>query len=521
MAQAIDANGGDSSEWYTPVEKKDEVVKLEGYDVIVVGLGGSGSMAYVSAAENGATVFGIEAAAKIGGQSATVSGPMAINPETKVQSQNNGQKFVEEEELIADWLDYTMGDAKEEIVRKFVYESGETMDWLINEYNFEFEEIKPFFHPKQWPVWAYYKGNKTEYFTNAVEKAKSYNEKNDYMLELTAEELITEDGEVVGVRATYYDGTTYEIYGDSVIIATGGFIGNPEMMKKYLGENFAYNSIAWTVDDGDGINMALDVGAATYNIDMPAMVHIAQIKNIIKSDDLTADQKAVLSSLVLTGESMIVGKDGNRFMNEAGNIAFDCYKGGDTYYAIYNEAQLNSFKEKGMKAPAEPMFLNQGGKLPEANTPIEDLDEILDVGEKFGNVVRAETLDELAEKLGIDADNLKKSVEEYNRYAKGESEDPFGKDPAMMSNLEEGPYTAVLGAPYAYGTCAGLEIDENMNVVKKDGTVFENLYAVGQDSMGVLFSNIVPYVSYGGVAQGWVITSGRLAGENAALKFAD
>ncbi|WP_084786599.1 FAD-binding protein [Bacillus tuaregi] len=521
VAQAIDRNGGDSSQWYTPVEKKTDVVKLEGYDVIVVGLGGSGSMAYVSAAEKGATVFGIETAAKIGGQSATVSGAMAINPESKVQSQNNGAKFVEEEELLEDWIAYTQGDAKEEIVRNFVYESGETMDWLMDKYRFEFLEIKPFFHPKMWPVWAYYAGNKTDYFTNAVNKAKSYNDKNDYMLELTAEELITEGDKVTGVRAKFYDGTVYEVYGDSVIIGTGGFIGNSEMKKKFLGENDDYNTIAWTVDDGDGINMAMDIGADAYNIDMDAMVHIAQTKTIIKGDELTADQKAVLSSLVLTGESMIVGTDGARYMNEAGNIAFDSYKGGDTYYAIYNDTQLNSFKEIGMKSPTAPMFLNQGGKLPEANTPIADLDKILTVGSDYGIVVTADTLDELAEKLGIDGANLKKAVADYNSYAAGTAQDPFGKDPAMMTALEQGPYTAVLGAPYAYATAAGLNIDENYNVLKTDGSVMENVYAVGQDSMGVLFSNKVPYVSYGGAAQGWAITSGRLAGQQAAEMYKD
>lgn len=104
--QAINAAGGDSSEWYTEVSKSNETIKLEGYDVIVVGLGGSGVTSYISAAENGASVFGIETTAKIGGQSATVSGPMAINPQLKMDSENNGEKFLEEEDLISDWIEY-------------------------------------------------------------------------------------------------------------------------------------------------------------------------------------------------------------------------------------------------------------------------------------------------------------------------------------------------------------------------------------------------------------------------------
>lgn len=518
VAQAIDAAGGDSSEWYTAVEKKTDVVKLEGYDVIVVGLGGSGTTAYISAAENGATVFGIEATGKIGGQSATVSGPMAINPSIKMEEENNGEKFLEEEELIADWTEYTLGDAKEEMVRWFVENSGETMDWLMTEYDFEFGGISAFFHPKMWKVWATYTGDKTDYFTNAVDKAVAMNEKNDYLLELTADSLLMDGDTVVGVKATYHDGTVYEIYGDSVILATGGFISNAEMMEEYIGDVFNADTIG--TEKGTGIQMGLDVGAATYNIDMPVMMHIAQIKNIIKTDDLTADQKTVLTSLALASDNMKVGTDGTRYMSEAGNIAFDNWMGGAEFYSIYSQAQIDSYKSNGLDQVATTMFLAQGGVV-EAGVPVTDLDTILTVGEQYGNVIFADTLDELAEKMGVDASVLKEEVANYSSYANGEATDPFGKDTALMTSLEEGPYVAVVGAGYAYGTCGGLDVDENMNVLKTDGTPIGNLYAVGQDSMGVLFSNQVPYVTYGGAAQGWVLTSGYQAGLQAAINFAE
>ena len=172
-----------------------------------------------------------------------------------------------------------------------------------------------------------------------------------------------------------------------------------------------------------------------------------------------------------------------------------------------------------MLSPAAPMFLNQGGTV-EANTPIADLDAILAVGEQYNIVTKADTLEELASKLGVDVTNLTTAAAEYTSAANGEVEDSFGKDASLMSSLAEGSYYAVAGAGYYYGTCGGLDINADMQVLKTDGTAFENLYAVGQDSMGVLFSNQVPYVTYGGAAQGWVITSGRLAGANAAAAFA-
>lgn len=517
VAQAIDDNGGDSSEWYTEINKKDDTVVLEGYDVIVVGLGGSGSTAYMSAAENGATVFGIEVTGKIGGQSATTSGPMAINPTVKMQQENNGEKFLDEEALIADWLEYCLGDADPELVRWFVYNSGHTMDWLMNDYQFDFTKIAAFFHPKKWKVWASYAGDTTNYFTQAVNKAKAMNEKNDYKLELRADELILDkDGKILGVKATYYDGTIYEIYGDSVILATGGFISNSEMMEKYIGDTFNADTIG--TQKGTGIQMGLNVNASTKNIDMPVMMHIAQVKNIIKSNELNPDQKAILTSLALAGNNMKVGTNGKRYMSESGNIAFDNWQGGAEFYAIYSQAQIDSFKNNGLPLVASTGFLNQGGKAIE-NTPVADMDKILEIGAQYGNVITANSIAELAQKLGVDEKTLQAEVDQYNQYAKGIETDPFGKDASLFSSLEDGPYVAIVGAGYAYGTCGGLGINTDMNVIDNDGNVIENLYAVGQDSMGVLFSNQVPYVTYGGAAQGWTITSGYQAGKQAAEKF--
>lgn len=514
VSEAIDANNGNSNDWYETINEKNETMKLEGYDVIVVGLGGAGMSAYVSAAENGANVFGLDSAAKVGGTSTNVTGPMAINPKSKMDSENNGQKWLEEEDLIQDWLTYTQGDAKEEIVRLFVNESGETMDWLSADYGFSFGALRNFFHPKGWVVWAGYEGDITSMYNNAMDKAKAMNEKNDYQLELTAKKLIIEKGKVIGVEAISYDGTTYEIYGDSVILATGGFIGNRDMKHQYFGSDF--NVEGMMQDNGAGILMAQEIGAATFNIDMPVMVHIAQTKKILKGDMLSANEKAVLSAFVLKSDAMIVGVDGTRFVSESGNVAFDNWKGGDTYYAIYSQEQIDSYKEKGMEIVASPMFLGQGGSV-EKNTPITEMDKILKVGEDNGIVVRADSLEELATKLNTP--HLLEEAHRYSTYQDGS--DPLGKDGSLVHSLEKGPYYAILGAGYAYGTCGGLDIDENMNVLKTDGSVIENLYAVGQDSMGVLFTNKDAYVTYGGAAQGWVLTSGRLAGASAAEKFGE
>ncbi|NCC69384.1 MAG: FMN-binding protein, partial [Clostridia bacterium] len=93
VAQAIDLAGGESTEWYTDIEKSTDVRTLEGYDVIVVGLGGSGTLSYCAAADAGATVFGVERAGKIGGNSVHTMGPMAINNQYLKDSANGGEDY--------------------------------------------------------------------------------------------------------------------------------------------------------------------------------------------------------------------------------------------------------------------------------------------------------------------------------------------------------------------------------------------------------------------------------------------
>jgi succinate dehydrogenase/fumarate reductase flavoprotein subunit/uncharacterized protein with FMN-binding domain len=509
----VDA-GGDPVNWYRTIEKSDEVITLEGYDVIVVGLGGSGTAAYLSAAEQGATVFGIEKAGKIGGTSTNVAGPMAINPQTKMDEQNAGEKFLEEEDLIQDWLEYTRGDAKEELVRFMVEESGETMDWLIENHGFSFGNISAFFHPRMWEVWASYAGDVDEMYNNAVEQATALDEKNDYMLELTAHRLLVDsEGRIIGVEAELYDGTTYRIHGGSVILATGGFVGNPDMQREFLGG--AWRSFALDQNDGAGIQAAQEVGAGLYNIDMPPMQHIASNAVLLGDNSgLTPDDRAVLAAMVLNPDTMVVNESGERFLDESGLIAFESWRAGPFYYTIFSQDQIERYKRQGMDFDEAPMSVDQGGRV-EVGQPIENMDTIMAIAVASGVAYRADTLEGLADQLNME--NLVQEVELYNSYSDGEVQDPFGKASDLVNPIgSEGPYYAVKGAAYIYGTVGGLDIDVEMNVLDTKGKQIPGLYAVGQDSMGVLFTPQDAYVSYGGAAQGWVLTSGRIAGANAA-----
>lgn len=496
VSEAIERAGGNPADWYAPVARSTATVELEGFDVIVVGLGGSGMTAYLSAAEQGAAVFGIEKAAKVGGNSTNTAGPMAINPPSRVEA--NGGEFVPQEELLEDWAEYTtidgQQDARLDVVEMFISNSGETLDWM-EKYSFKFgDSMSAFFHPAGWQVWTTYAGkngrSKDDAYKQAMETAKGMNPKNDYMLELTAEELLVEDGQVAGVKAVAWDGTTYLVHGKAVILATGGFVGNRELCETYI--HGTWKTEAMTQCDGAGIRMAQEaVNANLYNMDVAPVSHIAQVYNIIRNDDLTADQKAVLTSLVIDSAYPVVGEDGVKVNDRIGQFfSFDVWAAGPTYYVIYSEKEINGFRETGLVNANTPMFLSQGGKVA-AGVPVADLDEILAVGEKYGDVFRADSLAELADKLGLE--NLQDSVEDQG-----------------------GAYYAVKGASYVYSTCGGVEIDTGLNVVDTEGRSVPGLYAVGNDSLGVLLASEKAYVTYGGAAAGWALTSGRLAGAYAA-----
>lgn len=514
VAAAIDAAGGDSSAWQTAPEKSTETKTLEGYDVIVVGLGGSGILTYCSAAYQGAKVFGLEAAGKVGGNSACTTGPMALNSEYLKELYTNGEDYINEDDVYDTWMAYVESDEKADVISEAVYRSGSSIDYYNENFGFEFTGrdglLGSFVVPEWDKLWAAYTAdddntsfnalgpNKTYQFTRALDTANSLSGGSEYMTELKATSLIFDEaGAVVGVNATYYDGTTYEIYGSNVVLATGGFIANADMMNEYLGGTT--NTLGVTLCRGDGIQMGLSAGAGLYGMGTLPMIHINQVANVIRTDELTADQKAILTALALTTDHTMVTTTGEPWgqPDADGNVVTDIvYAPGYKYYVVYTQEEIDGIREGGLsegQAAANAMFITQGGTLPAAGTPVEDIDTILEVGEQFGDVIKGEGVAALAEALGVDEATLSATL----------------TDSAAT-------YYAVPCCGYAYATVGGLNIDANMNVLREDGTPIENLFAVGQDSEGVCNVDGKPYTPWGGQAQSWTFVSGQIAGTRAA-----
>ncbi|HHW91081.1 MAG TPA: FAD-dependent oxidoreductase [Firmicutes bacterium] len=566
LEQALEAAESDPAAitaFQKPIPKVSGKTETLNYDVVVVGMGGSGSAAAMSAAEaqvaagQEVSVLAIEKAGKYGGTSAVTSEMMAINPPRFMKDNNyevrkiqlgvferpledtrkDKSVYVDVEEMKSAWLEYTEGDAKEEMLDLMLNHSGETLDWLVYEHGFTFGKPQLGVEPSAtyFCVYQYndsFMDNKhiiITYFDTLYDHFTKLG--GQYMLETEAYELLYDKDTktVTGVKAVGADGTEYIINAKAVILATGGFCGNGEMTSELLSDEYyplkgTWNMVGMTQNDGKMIASALDIGAGTYNIGMAPIVHIGGSRVLLHdfetyTVEIDGETKTVALNDVpmimsISGNVMTVNKEGKRFTAETGLGFLEPWKGGPEFYSIWSDDQIQKVREEGFATVTVGAFINQGG-VP-TGYPIKELDEVINVAMEKGICYKADTLEELAAELGIDADNFLQTVETYNGYCAEGVDADFGKAADFLIPIKEGPYYAFVGAPYAYSTCGGLDINTKFQVLRPDGqTPINGLYSCGTDCLGVLLSEKKAYVTYGGAAQGWAYTSGKLAGESA------
>ena len=570
LNQAILAAGGDVSAItaFYSVPEKSTATETISTKLLVVGMGGAGITTATRAVEalydaySGDTskvdVLMIDKSAKYGGTSVTTTSPMSINPSYFVEK-NNGQDYVDASVLKAAWMEYTEGDAKEWAIDYMMNSSGDAVDYLISE-GFVFGApaqglSDPYLICCNYgDTFAISKSIVQTYFDSIMANYTAKGGK--YMLQTEATSLIVdENGKVTGVNAVGADGTTYVINADYVVSATGGFAGNGEMEDKYLSDEYYnlsggghWNIFGMNQNDGKLIASAIENGAGTYNIGMPPVSHIGGAYKImheypvIEMDypDIWTGKNATTSlndvpmMMAVAPNCLAVNRQGVRFQDETTLAAYGNWSAGAYFYTIWSNDQIKSIQDNGLQFGTIGIFINQGGWP--ANTPIPEVYDILDKGVEMGYIFKADTLEDLAAQIGVDAQTLSKTVADYNSYCDTKENPPQGIEKApviydLSGNPMEGdynvyekvegngPFYAVKGSPWIYSTTGALDIDEQFHVLKADGSVMEGLYAVGTDCLGVLFTEKKEYVTYGGADQGWAFTSGYLAGAGIAQEI--
>ena len=542
LTQALVAGGSDASAisaFQVIPEKPAATSETIDVDILVVGMGGAGSSAAMRAAEVQAeagqevSVLAIEKTARYGGTSALTTQTMAINPKELQNSINNGEDWVDLDEINAARDASFSGVAQKEELTPFwelyVAESGNVLDWQIS-HGFVFSTPKSgFFGDGQLVVFDYggkSGNNKTEiasYFESMIE---DYTELGgQYMLNTEGYELIYDAATdtVTGVKAkNLVDGTEYTINAKAVIMAAGGFGGNKDMVRSFNSNGAAYDLVGLTTNDGKMMQSAWDLGAATYGDEEGMNIHNAAPIVIlnefpivsVEGTDSWTYRPATYSVndiplfLVTNKDTLFVDGTGARYANEA--FQWPWWQAGEQYYSITTEQRLTELMENGFTHTNTGLFLNHGYNTFPLNTPVPEMFDVMEAGIEAGCVVKADTLAELAEQLGMDPATLEKTVADYNSFCETGVDTQFGKAAEYLVSLgDEGPYYAVIGEAYNYNSSGGLYVDTDFRVLHEGlEDCFDGLYAVGNDA---------PFIpsAFAGDNQAWSYISGYFAAEKA------
>lgn len=277
-------------------------------------------------------------------------------------------------------------------------------------------------------------------------------------------DLIMKDGKAVGVKVQNKN-NFYDINAKAVILATGGFSANKELLKKYVPGSEVFQTSNQLGATGDFIPVFEKNNIKTANLEVLNIFPFI----IRQTRDLTGGGDGFI----------LVNKEGKRFTSES-----------ITYATRFSTAQ------KILAQPDSAAFYIYDQKLYDASYRLQK-------HTAQGLHVKANTLDELAEKLGIDKDNLKETVKEFNMAVCGEIKDPFREKPTKKEFMSEGPYYGVQVESAVHMTRGGVVADEKTQVYYENGNVVKGLYAAGE----VANSNSGAYSA--------AVIFGRIAGEEA------
>jgi len=476
-------------------------MKVYESDLLIVGGGASGLTAANTAAELGASVILLEKMSTTGGCANMSAGPFAV--ESVLQKKH--MMSLTREQAIQKYMTYCHWRADEQLVRKFINKTGDTISWLMG-MGVKFMEPMAYF-PGAEPTWHFIlsKEGKIGWRTGAgmvsilTERAKELGV--DIFLDSPVLHLLKEDGKIVGALAEDEDGEQFEVHAPATLICTGGYGANDEMIKEYTGWEVGKNIFPYQIPglDGDGIKMAWEAGAEhTTNMAME-MIYFTQETGGYAKEEVPFRQCG-----------LVVNTDGERFMDETqmGNPIFTVNamrrQRDQMFWSIIDEDYLKTFAEKG------PDYFMINSIVMEFSKIYEYLGEWLE--KRPDIIVRADTVEELAEKMGVSSERLSATVETYNGYC-GTRDELFNKDHKYMRPIRMPKLYAMKFRLCAYGSLGGIRINHEFKALGKNLEPIAGLFAAGTDSNDICnpdYAFILP-----GNTLSYALNSGRLAAESA------
>ena len=486
-------------------------------DVVVIGAGGAGMTAAMTAADAGQKVVILESQAMVGGNSARATGGMNA-AKTVYQDENEfdqaagvektlataAEKYADNETITAlaktvseQWAAYqanptgyfdsvelmeldTMVGGKginnPELVKTLCEGTADAIDWLDengitlhNVSSFGGASVKRIHRPVN------EEGKVVSVGAYMIPLLQENCEKRgiDIVLNTTVDTILTDaNGAAVGVSGTDKDGNTVVVNAKSVILATGGFGANLDMVTKYKPELAGFMTTNAAGAQGQGIEMATAIGAGTVDMDQ------IQIHPTVE-----ANTAALITEGLRGDGAILVNANGERFIDEVGTRD------------VVSAAEIAQ--------PGSYSWLIVDQAMADASSVIQGYI-------KKGYTKTGATYEELAKELDIDPAAFANTMETWNGYVEAKNDPDFGRT-SFANPLNNGPYYAIKVTAGVHHTMGGVTINSATEVLKEDGTVIPGLFAAGEVTGGVHGANRL-----GGTAVADFVVFGRIAGESAA-----
>lgn len=517
-AAALTAAGLNPDDYKTAVENnataEDSTVDA---DVVVVGAGGAGMTAAITAAAEGKTVVILESQSMVGGNSVRATGGMNAG-KTVYQDENEfgesagvektlktaAEKYADNETITAlaktvseQWAAYqanptgyfdsvelmeldTMIGGKgindPELVETLCANSADAIDWL-DEHGITLHNVSSFGGASvkriHRPVNA--EGKTVSVGSYMIPLLQENCEKAGVkmMLDTTATEILTDaNGAAVGVKATGASGETVTVNAKAVVLASGGFGANLDMVVKYKPELKGFMTTNAPGIQGQGIEMAQAIGAATVDMDQ------IQIHPTVE-----ANTAALITEGLRGDGAILINEEGQRFIDEVGTrdvvSAAEIAQTGSYSWLVVDQAMV-------------------------------DASSVIQGYIKKGYTVTGATYEELGKAMGVDAAAFAETMDKWNGYVEAKNDPDFGRT-SFANPLNTAPYYAVKVTAGVHHTMGGLKINANTEVLNEKGEVIPGLFAAGEVTGGVHGANRL-----GGNAVADFTVFGRIAGAAAS-----
>ncbi len=524
IADCVAQAGGDKDAWLAKtVEATAGADEVYDADVVIIGCGGAGFMASITAADLGLKVVTIEKAGSVAGVNGIkVSGPFAVD--TSVLHAKEGGTTLTVDDVFYHAMNYTHWTPNPSLIKRCLTESKNSVEKLVEigyvmqEANFRFET--PFIGEK----------GGFHLITNSLDERvalwqKALADRNVTVLYNTAaSNLIMKDGKPAGIIAMKEDGTQVTVNANAVIISAGGYLGNRDLQEKFL-KTRKLNAAAGgnSLCDGSGIMMASEEAGAVLTKTFgycPCEYGGTNSKASRPAKQDKYDQNTAFK-FGLYG-NLLVDAEGKRFINEGLLCDYPMSFGSEQillnapWFGIVDQAYVDAMRDQGLYeyTLAKGATTDLGcwfignyfkGRL------LTNIDADIEEGLAEGWLKKADTIEELAEQFGLT--NLPETVAKYNEFCDKGVDEQFGANPWYLSKVEKGPFYAVENEPSAWSTFGGVRTDDQCRALDINNQPIDGIYVAGTDNGSLFYS---PYYDIPGFCYGLNIDSAYIAANEVA-----